>query len=60
MLPFLACIQLPEAPNLTPCQSPYDVFLCYVLLCLFYRSFDFKGVGFFLCVCIDIEGAPEV
>ena len=28
--------------------------------CLFYRPFDFKRVGFFSCVCIDIEGAPEV
>ena len=27
---------------------------------LFYRSFDIKRVGFFSCVCIDIEGAPEV
>ena len=27
---------------------------------LFYRAFDFKRVGFFSCVCIDIEGAPEV
>lgn len=26
---------------------------------LFYRPFDFKGVGFFSRVCIDIEGAPE-
>ena len=27
---------------------------------LFYRPFDFKRVGFFSRVCIDIEGAPEV
>lgn len=27
---------------------------------LFYRPFDFKCVGFFSCVRIDIEGAPEV
>ena len=27
---------------------------------LFYRAFDFKRVGFFSRVCIDIEGAPEV
>ena len=27
---------------------------------LFYRAFDFKRVGFFSRVCIDIKGAPEV
>ena len=27
---------------------------------LFYRPFDFKRVGRLSCVCIDIEGAPEV
>lgn len=27
---------------------------------LFHRTEDFEGVGFFSCVCIDVEGAPEV
>ena len=27
---------------------------------LFHRPKDFEGVGFFSCVCIDVEGAPEV
>ena len=27
---------------------------------LFYRPFNIQGIGFFPCVCIDIECAPEV